>query len=168
MDNPNEEENKKMDMPEKAKISVVEKNKDMSDAAINAVENFVNTTDHTHNYTIDSVKGDKVPAILCYIPFVSLFFLANKKKISNDYFRFHINQGLIITIIWFLTIVLSKILTSLFNSTDDYTHTTPGIVYFIVSILYIGTIMLSLFGIVNTAENKSKELPIVGKIRFFS
>lgn len=159
-------EDNKPEMPEKAEMTVVDNNRDMTDAAINKVENLLNANDKTHTFTVDSVKGDKTPATLCYIPFVALFFMLNRKKINNNYFIFHINQGLIVTAIWVFSMILSAILKSLFNNVDDYTHTTPGFVYLIICICFSISVLLSLFGLVNTYEGKSKELPIVGKFRF--
>ena len=169
-ENDNFDELEKLEMPVKPQVTVVDTktdNRDISDKAISAVENFVNTSDHSHEYTTENVKADKTLSILCYIPFVSLFFLYNKKSINNKYFHFHINQGLILTITWVVVIIIAKILDSLFRKETGYVSDLPSSIYFINSCMFIACILLSIFGINNTVENKSKELPVVGKFKIF-
>lgn len=162
----NNEELKEMEMPDKPQVTVVDNtNKDFSDKAINAVEGFVNTKDHSYEYTVENMKADKTSAVLCYAPFVSLFFLLNKNKLNNNYLKFHVNQGLIITCVWSISIIITIILNSLFKTNDGYSDSVPGFVYFITSILFIISILLSLFGVISTSEDKSKELPIIGNIK---
>ncbi len=138
---------------------------DLADKTINAVENFMNTTDHKSEYNSEEVKKYKNQAMICYIPFVSLYFVLTSKYKSSGYLKFHTNQGLIVTIGWVLSFFISKILGSLFTGDSFLLNNTPGWVSFISYILYCVCFLLTLYGIINTVNDSSKEFPLIGKFK---
>lgn len=94
-------------------------------------------------------------ALLSYIPFLSLIMLFKKKTSNSKYLLFHVNQGIIITIYSLILFMINNILKLIFNKFIIYII----IYYLMLSIL----IYLIFYGIINTFNNKSIELPIIGK-----
>jgi uncharacterized membrane protein len=138
---------------------------DMADKTINAVENFMNTEDHTSEYGADEVKKYKTSSMISYIPLVSLYFVVTSKFKESKYLHFHVNQGLVVTIGWVLSFFISEMLSALFTRDSMLLNNTPGWVSFISYILYCICFLATLFGIINTVNNSSKELPLIGKIK---
>ena len=136
--------------------------KDMSDKVIEKVENVLNTSDYKDYYTKEDVKNNKTNAMICYLPFVVLYFLFTGKYKKSNYLFFHANQGLNVTIIWVATFFISKVLTLLFKIDNLY---IPGWVGAISYVLFCLSFVLSGFGLINTLNENSKELPVIGKIK---
>ncbi len=137
----------------------------LADKTINLVKNFMNTTDYKSEYSSEEVKKYKNQAMMNYIPFVPLYFVLTNKYKSSKYLKFHTNQGLIITIGWVLSFFISKILGSLFTRDSFLLNNTPGWVSFISYILYCVCFLLTLYGIINTVNDSSKEFPLIGKFK---
>lgn len=86
-------------------------------------------------------------AILSYIgPLVIVSYLTSK---DDPFVKFHIKQGLVLFVIevgvWFLTSMMF------------YQF------WMILNIINLGTLILSIVGIVNAAQGHEKELPLVGQ-----
>ena len=140
--------------------------KDMGDKIIEKVENFVNTTDYSDDYTKEDVKNNKTNAMICYVPLAVLYFLFTGKYKKSNYLFFHANQGLSVTIVWVIAFIISQVLSSVFSIKSLYvTAYTPGWVNLINYTLYFIALLLSAFGFVNTLNENSKELPVIGKIK---
>ncbi len=140
--------------------------KDMGDKIIEKVENFVNTTDYSDDYTKEDVKNNKTNAMICYVPLAVLYFLFTGKYKKSNYLFFHANQGLSVTIVWVLAFIISIVLSSVFSIRSLYVNAyTPGWVNLISYTLYFIALLLSGFGFVNTLNENSKELPVIGKIK---
>lgn len=138
---------------------------DLADKTINAVENFINTDDHKNEYEEKELKQYKNLAIYSYVPFVSLYFIATKKYQISNYLKFHVNQGLNITIILVATIIISEITNAIFSKDSLVLNNTPLVISIIFYALYFIVFSLILFGISNTSNDKSKELPVIGKYK---
>ena len=148
-----------------SEIGIVNTKKDNADKTIEAVERFVNTKDHEYEFTKEEVSKYKTNALLCYLPFVVFYFLFTGKSKESKYLLFHINQGLIITIVWIITFVVNGLSNAIFEGRDFVTNATPIPVYLLIYVLYCISFILSIFGLVNTFNGKSKELLLLGKIR---
>lgn len=141
-------------------------NKDYADKTIETVEKIINTRNETVNFTEDEVLKYKTDAVISYIPFVSIYYIITSKYKKSNYLYFHTNQGLSLTICSIIVFFISKILCSLFAVDGGFGREfVPGIIEFICYILYIIVAFLIGFGILNTTNNQSKELPLIGKYR---
>jgi uncharacterized membrane protein len=136
----------------------------LADKTINAVENFINTNDHVNEHTKEEIKINKNNALLCYIPLVVFYFIFTGKYKKSNYLHFHANQGLNVTLCYLASIFVSELLRALFKREGFVLNTTPGWVSFISYILYCICFLLTLFGVINTVNESSKELPVIGKL----
>ena len=103
------------------------------------------TPDTTASFDVDDVKNNKGMAVLAYFWLLVLIPLLARK--DSPFARYHSNQGLILLICSVISGILGRIWGPL--------GTITGIICFILFII----------GIVNAANGRAKELPIVGKFR---
>ena len=139
--------------------------KDPIDKTISAVENFINTTDTANEYTVQDKKKNKTSALLCYLPFVVFYIIITGKYKNSKYLSFHANQGLNVTLFYVAAFAISNLLQILFKRDSLIKNDIPGWVGFICYILYCCAFLLTLFGIIHTTNESSKELPLIGKFR---
>ena len=137
---------------------------DLADKTISAVENFINTDDHINEHARADVNANKTNALLCYLPLVVFYFIFTGKYKNSTYLHFHANQGLIVTLFYIASVFISQLLIALFEKEGFVLNTVPGWVSFISYVLYCICFLLTLFGIINTVNESSKELPLIGKI----
>ena len=103
--------------------------------------------------------------ILAYLGFLVLIPLLAAK--NSKYARFHANQGLIVFLAEVCIGIVSWIIPNIFLGLGY----VSGIYYLvkvlnaIFKLLDLGCLALSIFGIVNAAQGKKKELPVIGKFR---
>ena len=109
------------------------------------VSNLNNTPDTTADFDPNDVKANKVYAVLAYFSILVLIPLLAAK--DSPYARYHSNQGLILLIVQVISIILGRIV--------GFLGTIGGLITFILFII----------GIVNAAQGRAKELPVVGKFR---
>lgn len=97
--------------------------------------------------TANGPQKNILMAILSYLgPLVIVSYLTSK---DDPFVKFHIKQGLVLFVIevamWFLA----------------------GVMFYqfwmIMNIVNLGTLILSIVGIVNAAQGQEKELPLVGQ-----
>ncbi len=103
------------------------------------------TPDTTGAFDPDDVKNHKGMAVLAYFWILVLIPILAAK--DSPYARYHSNQGLILLIFSIIASVLGRIWGPL--------GTIGGILSFILFII----------GIVNAANGRAKELPVIGKFR---
>ncbi len=101
--------------------------------------------DFTANFDPKDIQDNKVMAVLAYLSWLILIPLLVSPAKDSPYVRFHVNQGLILFIATFISGLLSVVCIGAIT----------GIICFVLMIL----------GIVNAAQGKAKELPIIGKFR---
>lgn len=142
------------------------KSEDFSDKTIKFIEGVVNTKDYTNTFTKEEVVPFRVLATMCYIPFLFLIPLLTGKYKKSRFLYFHINQGLNITLAWAIVFFVNKVFRSLFTTTYRYSSTTPGWVDFVSYALYCIVIAITVVGMINTFNGKSKNTSIVGGFRF--
>ncbi len=103
------------------------------------------TPDTTGSFDVDDVKNNKGMAVLAYLGILVLIPIFARK--DSPFARYHSNQGLILLICWVIVAILRRIWWLL--------GTVGGLIGFILFII----------GIVNAANGRAKELPVVGKFR---
>ena len=112
---------------------------------------------------VNDISENKVMGILAYFgPLVLIpIFAAPTSKFA----RYHSNQGLLLLIGEAILMVLNIILGIIF----PFGWLVGGAVYtifnVILTILWIGLGILAILGLVNAAQGKMKELPLIGKFR---
>lgn len=139
---------------------------DFSDKTISFLEKIINTKDYTNTFTKEEVVPYRITATMCYIPFLFLLPLLTGKYKKSRFIYFHINQGLNITLAWAIVFFINKVIRSLFTTTYGYSSVTPGWVDFISYMLYCLVITITVVGMINTFNGKSKDTSIVGGFRF--
>ena len=159
----NTNQNDKIEMVDLTTKSASE---EFSDKTINFFEKIVNTKDYTNTFTKEEVVPYRITATMCYIPFLFLLPLLTGKYKKSRFIYFHINQGLNITLAWAVVFFINKVIRSLFTTTYGYSSVTPGWVDFISYMLYCLVITITVVGMINTFNGKSKDISIVGGFRF--
>ena len=109
------------------------------------VASINNTPDTTGDFDPNDVKNNKVMAVLAYFGILVLIPILAAK--DSPFARYHANQGLLLFILDIIVIILGKIVGIL--------GTIGGLIVFILFII----------GIVNAAQGRAKELPVIGKLR---
>lgn len=142
------------------------KSEDFSDKTIKFIEGVVNTKDYTNTFTKEEIVPFRILATMCYVPFLFLLPLLTGKYKKSRFLYFHINQGLNLTLAWAIVFFVNKVFRSLFTTTYRYSSTTPGWVDFISYVLYCIVIAITVVGMINTFNGKSKNTSIVGGFRF--
>ncbi len=104
-----------------------------------------NTPDSTSDFDPEDAKNHKGMAILAYFGILVLIPILAAK--DSPFARYHSNQGLILLILGVIVGILNKVWWLL-----------GTIGWIIVFILFI-------IGIVNAANGRAKELPVIGKFR---
>ena len=108
---------------------------------------------------IHDTSNDKLMAILSYIGILVLIPIFVTPR--SDYVKFHANQGLVLLIFEAATAILSSILAAMFAVFSPMAIVVPVIAW----LLEMGYLGLAIYGIVNAAQMKTNELPIIGKIK---
>lgn len=128
----------------------------------NSAGDFANkvtgTPDFTGQFDQNDIASNKVMAVLAYIGILFLvpFFAAKNSRFA----RFHTNQGLVL-------FIFEMIWGVVFGIVNGILYRVPvvgaiiGIVGWVVSVLFL---VLMIVGIVNAAQGKAKQLPLIGGI----
>lgn len=102
----------------------------------------------------DDASEHKLYAILGYIlPFLFFLPLLSESSRKNTFARFHANQQLLLLILLVGLYAIHNVLYIVLMS--------AGI--FLMQLLNLAILVLVIIGIVNAAQGKMKELPIIGK-----
>ncbi len=118
-----------------------------------------NTADTTAEFDANDVTQNKAMAILAYFgPLVLIPIFAAK---GSKFARYHSNQGL-------LLLIACTAWSIVYNIINRIILAISWRLYFISSIIGIFSIVfivLAVIGIVNAANGKAKELPVIGKYK---
>jgi len=132
----------------------------------NAVNSFTNTADSTSQYSAEDINANKGMAILSYLSWLLLIPLFAAK--TSPFAKFHVNQGLVLAIIetawWIVQAILSAIFYNIFFWNLFGMYTLIKTILSLVNLLFLA---LAIVGIVNAANGKAKDLPVIGKIRIY-
>ena len=118
-----------------------------------------NTADTTSQFDPKDIEQNKVMAILAYFGILVLVPLIGAPQ--SKFARFHANQGLLLLIASIAFYVVYYI----------FLHILIAISWKLVflatlfSLLGLVFLVLAIIGIVNAANGKAKELPVIGKYR---
>lgn len=130
----------------------------------NAFQKFFNTPDSTAAFNPVDIQQNKFMAVLSYIGLLALIPYFGAKQ--SPYAQYHAKQGMNLMLVDIGVGILS-FLFGLIKVTRTYLfyeyRVTPGWVLGIQTILYLIVLAFSILGIVNAAQGKAKELPIIGK-----
>lgn len=111
------------------------------------------------------VSKNKAMGILAYLGILTLIptFAAKESRFA----RFHANQGLILFVVEICLGVLSWFFEAIFL---DVLHiwSLYRLLNIVFTLLDIGCLGLSIYGIVNAAQGKRRELPVIGKLRLIN
>lgn len=116
-------------------------------------------------------KNVKLYSILAYIGILWIVGLLVKEK-DNKTVKFHVGQGMLLTILSIaISIVNNVVISNIFTTTKylwgvPYT-TVSGFGMLIESALYIVVFVLMVIGIINAANGKEEELPVIGQYAFY-
>ena len=114
-----------------------------------------NTKDYTAEYDKNDIEQNKVMAILAYLGWLVLIPLFAAKE--SKYARFHVNQGLILAIVETVIMIVLSILTLI--------PVIRWIFYIVEAVAGIVFLVMWIIGIMNAANGRAKELPIIGSFR---
>lgn len=114
-----------------------------------------NTADSTAEFDAQDIEQNKVFAIFAYLSWLVLIPLFAAK--GSKFARFHANQGLVLAISEIVCWVVLGILRKL-----PFIGWIFGIVDGLFSLVVLAFVII---GIVNAANGKAKDLPIVGSFR---
>lgn len=123
------------------------------------ISNLNDTADTTADYDADDVSKNKAIAILAY--FGVLCFIPMFAAKDSKFARFHANQGLTL----FIACVAWSIVYSILNW---IILAISWRLYFISSIIGLCSLVflvLAVLGIINAANGRAKELPVIGKFK---
>ncbi len=116
-----------------------------------------NTADTTAEFDNQDIQNNKIMAILSYFGILVLVPILAAKE--SKFARFHANQGLILCIcsiaVWLVISIITSVLT--------------WRLYWLISIIslvaWVGILILAIIGIINAANGKAKELPVIGHFK---
>ena len=122
--------------------------------------NLNNTADTTAEYDQADITGNKAMGILAYLgPLVFVPMFAAK---GSKFARFHANQGLVLAITeiawWIVTAILNAILYAISWRLGSLVGTLLGLVNLVFLVMLV-------IGIMNAANGRAKELPVIGKFK---
>lgn len=120
---------------------------------------FTTTSDLTGEYTAEDISRNRVMAIFAYILFLIPLFAAKNSK----YARFHTNQGMVIALSSIAVSITVRITCTILNAIRLYPLST--LFGALGTLISIGFIPLTVFGIIYASKGQAKELPLVNKIK---
>ncbi len=97
---------------------------------------------------------DRVISAICYfvsitpLIFIATFFIIKLK--NSDYVKFHVNQALVLHLVTLVIMIFINVILDLS--------------FIFSTLLYIVTIFIIIWGIINALIGKTKEIPMLGKI----
>lgn len=116
---------------------------------------IVDTKDTTSSFGKGDVEKNKTLSILAYLSWLVLIPLFAAK--DSRFARFHCNQGIVLAIAEIAVGIVLGLLGMI--PYVGWVFTVLG------SLVELVCLLLAIFGIVNAANGKAKELPLVGGIR---
>ncbi|MBQ2774915.1 MAG: zinc-ribbon domain-containing protein [Clostridia bacterium] len=115
------------------------------------------TADTTAEFEQEDIDKNKVMAILAYLSWLVLIPLLAAK--DSKFARFHTNQGLVLAIAEVIWGVAYSIVSAILGAIH------LGFIASILGLVSILFLVLTIIGIINAANGKAKELPVVGKFK---
>lgn len=115
-------------------------------------------------------KNVRLYSILSYVGFLWIIGVLVKEK-DNKTLKFHVGQGIILSILWFAIGTFGKVL-SFFVDLIDFIDFPFGVIGSIASLIImvpfcIFAFVLMIIGIMNANNGKEEELPVIGQFAFY-
>lgn len=104
----------------------------------------------------EDINANKVYGILSYIGFLFIIPLLAAKE--SRFAKFHANQGLVVFLAQMIINLASTIVCALLSAI--HLGTMAAVLAPLVSLV---SLALSVIGIINAAQGKAKEIPVIGK-----
>lgn len=123
-------------------------------------------------YPQTATDNAKLYSILSYLGILWLIGLLGSQK-NNPSVRFHVNQGIILSIFQVAVSIVAAILNAIIGAIFSHTaygflvYTSPTGVLLIRVITYIASAVIlagTIIGIVNASQDKEQPLPLIGKL----
>ena len=143
------------------------------DGAVKDVSGFfkklTNTKDYTSECDAADIEKNRVMGILAYIPL--LFLIPCFAAPNSKYAKFHANQGVLVTIIFFglglVNTLIDLVVWAILGSPDiGFLDFVAGFITgFLGSVSFAFFLFMMIVGLINAVNSKMKELPILGKNR---
>ncbi len=140
----------------------------------NQKDNNVNNTNNTNQTSKDDTKIYK---ILSYIGILWLVGLLSSKVKEDKSVKFHVGQGMIITIVYVIVEVVVQLMNNLvianifkeklWGITIGVSPTGLALMSFLNFAVVIAYSIFEIIGIVNVCKGQDKELPIIGEHAFY-
>ena len=131
-----------------------------SESFEDTIKNLNDTPDSTDEFDKKDIEDNKVMAILSYIGI--LFLIPLIAAPNSKFARYHTNQGLVL----FIADIIVGAAVSIIGTILAFIPIIGWIVATLVSLVAgIAILALIIVGIINAANGKAKELPVIGKFR---
>lgn len=114
-----------------------------------------NTNDSTNEFTQEDIECNKVMAVLAYLSWLVIIPLFGAK--GSKFARFHCNQGIVLAITELVVVIICGIL--------DGIPVIGWVFGIIEGLMGLVCFIFAMLGIINAANGRAKDLPIVGNIR---
>lgn len=119
------------------------------------INNLNDTADTTDEFSPEDIEKNKVMAILAYFSWLVLIPLFGAK--DSKFARFHCNQGIVLAIAEFIALFICGLLAKI---------PAIGWIFSIVEgVIGLVCLIFAILGIVNAANGRAKDLPVIGNIR---
>ena len=129
------------------------------------------TSLHKEKVESSTIKDNKIFNILSYFGILWIIGMLCDHKDDKDV-RFHVGQGMLVTIVELAVALINNLLiANIFVRRIDYWYysykTTSGFGLFLMWVLWMVPAVLSVIGIINAYKGEQKELPFIGKYKFY-
>ena len=124
------------------------------------IKDINNTPDTTAEFDPKDIADNKVMAVLAYLSWLVLIPLLAAPK--SKYARFHTNQGLVLAIAEIIWSIVFSIVSGIVAGILPFLGAIFSLIGSLVGLVFL---IFSILGIVNAAQGKAKEVPIVGKFK---
>ena len=108
----------------------------------------------------DDAEKNKIFGILAYLGILCLVPILAAKE--SPFARYHANQGLVLFILWIVIAVALNIIDLVLLT---ILPSGMGFIVSILSLAYLGILILVILGIINAAAGKCVPLPLIGGIK---
>lgn len=123
--------------------------------------NILDMPDTTSYYSRSDIEGNKLMAVLSYLGILVLIPILAAK--NSPFAKFHATQGLNLLIVSVAWSIVSGIIGAILGAIGvTFLSVLWSIITWLVSIVIFLTMVI---GIINAAQGKAKELPIIGGFR---
>ena len=123
--------------------------------------NILDMPDTTSYYSRSDIEGNKLMAVLSYLGILVLIPILAAK--DSPFAKFHATQGLNLLIVSVAWSIVSGIIGAILGAIGvTFLSVLWSIITWLVSIVIFLTMVI---GIINSAQGKAKELPIIGGFR---